>query len=208
MADRYARQRAVAGESNATRAMDRVYALNTASFFDELFHSIRKIGAWPLLVGMDPQDRKGALYPFIQFVLVTIMRSVGGLQSALAMQEVLLTDEALMTLVGFNASQVQQGSNERGLSRRTSPCDIRGALSDETIADNIVKVGPDRHAALFNGVIRFAKCASIRCSVAPAKMPGSRNSRLSWSESVTCPATGERRTGRARRPTQRTSRRS
>ncbi len=68
----------VAGESNATRSMDRVYALNTASFFDELFHYIREIGAWPLLVGMDPQDRKGALYPFIQFVLVTIMRCVGG----------------------------------------------------------------------------------------------------------------------------------
>ena len=144
----------VAGELNATRAMDRVYALNIASFFDELFHYIREIGAWPLLEGMDPQDRKGALYPFIQFVLVTIMRCVGGLQSALAMQEVLLTDEALMSLVGFNAVQVQQGSNERGLSRRTSPCAIRGAMSYETIADNIVKVGPDKLAALFNGVIR------------------------------------------------------
>jgi len=100
----------VAGESNATRSMDRVYALNTASFFDELFHYIREIGAWPLLVGLDPQDRKGALYPFVQFVLVTIMRCVGGLQSALATQEVLLTDEALIALIGLNAAQAQQGS--------------------------------------------------------------------------------------------------
>ena len=85
----------VPGESNVTRSMDRVFALNTASFFDELFHYIREIGAWPLLVELDPQDRKGALYPFIQFLLVTIIRCVGGLQSALATQEVLLTDEAL-----------------------------------------------------------------------------------------------------------------
>ncbi len=67
----------VAGESNATRSMDRVYALNTASRFDELLHSNRENGAWPLLVGMDPQDRKGALYPYIQFMLATIMRCVG-----------------------------------------------------------------------------------------------------------------------------------
>jgi len=55
----------VAGESNATRSMDRVYALNTASRFDELLHSIRENGPWQLLLGMDPQNRKGALYPFV-----------------------------------------------------------------------------------------------------------------------------------------------
>jgi len=144
----------VAEELNESRAMDRVYPLNTAGFFDELFHYLREIGAWPLLEGLDPQDRVGALYPFLHFVLVTIMRCVGGVQSALAMQEVLLTDEALMALIGFNAAQVQLGSNDRGLSRRTKPVEIRGALSYETIADNIVKVGPEKLAALFNGAIR------------------------------------------------------
>ena len=134
--------------------MDRVYPLSTAGFFDELFHYIREIGAWPLLEGLDPQDRVGALYPFLQFVLVTIMRCVGGVGSMLAMQDVLLTDEALMALIGFNAAQVQQGSNDRGTSRRTKPVEIRGALSYETIADNLVKVGPEKLAALFNGAIR------------------------------------------------------
>ncbi len=43
---------------------------------------------------MDPQDRKGTLYTYIQFLMTTIMRCVGRLQSALAMQEMLLTDEA------------------------------------------------------------------------------------------------------------------
>jgi len=134
----------VAEELYETRALDRVYSLSTAGFFDELFHYIREIGAWPLLEGLDPQDRKGALYPFVQFVLMTIMRCVGGVQSTLAMQDVLLTDEALMGLVGFNAAQVRQGSNDRGTSRRTRPVEVRGALCYETIADNIVKVGPDK----------------------------------------------------------------
>ncbi|MBI4705596.1 MAG: hypothetical protein HY744_31265 [Deltaproteobacteria bacterium] len=38
--------------------------------------------AWPLLEQLDPADRKSALYPFIRFVLFTIMRCVGGAQSA------------------------------------------------------------------------------------------------------------------------------
>lgn len=144
----------VAEELHETRSMDRVYPLSEASFFDELFHYIEEIGGWPLLEGLDPGTRKGALYPFIQFVLLTIMRCVGGVESMLAMRDVLLTDEALMGLVGFNAAQVQQGSNDRGLSRRTTPAEIRGALSYETIADNIVKVGPEKLSAMFNGVIR------------------------------------------------------
>lgn len=145
---------AVAEELHEAREMDRVYPLNTAGFFDELFDYIREIGAWPLLEELDPQTRVGASYKFIQFVLVTIMRCVGGIQSTLAMQDVLLTDEVLMARVGFNAAQVRMGSNDRGLSRRTKPVEIRGALSYETIADNIVEVGPEKLAALFNGAIR------------------------------------------------------
>ena len=145
---------AVAQSIHETRAMDQVYPLNEAGFFDELFHYMREIGAWQLLEDLDPKSREGALYPFIQFVLFTMMRCVGGVQSMLATREVLLMDEALMGVVGFNAAQVRQGSNDRGLSRRTRPVEIRGPFSFETVADNIVKIGPDKLAAMFNGVIR------------------------------------------------------
>jgi len=144
----------VAEELHESRAMDRIYPLSEAAFFDDLFHYIDEIGAWSLFEGLDPKDREGPLYPFIQFVLMTIMRCVGGVESMLATREVLLTDEALMGLLGFNAAQVQQGSNDRGLSRRTKPVEIRGALSYETVADNIVKVGPEKLSAMFNGAIR------------------------------------------------------
>lgn len=145
---------AVAQLIHETRAMDQVYPLSEAAFFDELFHYVREIGAWQLLEDLDPESREGALYPFIQFVLFTIMRCVGGVQSMLATREVLLMDEALMGVVGFNAAQVRQGSNDRGLSRRTRPVEIRGPFSFETVADNIVKIGPDKLAAMFNGVVR------------------------------------------------------
>jgi len=144
----------VAEEVRESRAMDRVYPLSEAAFFDDFFHYLDEIGARPLLEGLDPEERKAPLYPFIQFVLMTVMRCVGGVESMLATREVLLTDEALMGLLGFNAAQVQQGSNDRGLGRRTRPVEVRGALSYETVADNIVKVGADKLSAMFNGAIR------------------------------------------------------
>lgn len=144
----------VASALHETRTMDQVYPLNEAAFFDELFHYLREIGAWELLEDLDPKNREGALYPFLKFVLVTIMRCVGGVQSMLATRDVLLTDEALMGVLGFNAAQVRDGSNDRGLSRRTKPVEIRGAFSYETVVDNMVAVGKDKLVAMFNGVVR------------------------------------------------------
>lgn len=144
----------VVAQLHRTRALDRVYAMDEAAFFDELFHYLREIGVWPLLGDLDPGTRVGALYPFVQFVLVTIMRCVGGVQSMLATRDVLLTDEALMALVGFNAHQVQHGANGRGASQRTEPVEVRGAFSHETIADALVTISADKLAALLNGAIR------------------------------------------------------
>lgn len=151
----------VALEVHRSHAIDRICALDEAAFFDELFHYLREIGAWPLLEQLDPGDRKGALIPFLQFVLFTIMRCVGGVQSMLATHELLLTDEALMGLLGFTAVQVEQGSTERGLSRRTQPVDIRGPFSYETVADNLVKLGTEKLEAMFNGVIRCLAAQGI-----------------------------------------------
>jgi len=146
--------RAVAEALHRTRALDDVHALDEAAFFDEFFHYLREIGVWPLLEQLDPQDRVGPLYQFLQFVLCTLMRCVRGVQSMLATHDLLLTDEGLMGLLGFNAVQVREGATARGLDRRTTPVEIRGPFSYETIADNIVRLGPDKLAALFNGAIR------------------------------------------------------
>lgn len=76
---------------------------------------MKEIGIWLLLEDLDPEQRKGPLYPFIQFIMVTIMRCVGGVQSMLATHDLLLTDIAMMEVIGFNAAQVQQGGCDRGL---------------------------------------------------------------------------------------------
>ena len=143
----------VAKEVHETRSLDQIHGLNEAVFFDQFFFFLKEIGVWTLLEDLDPQERKGELYPFLKFILITIMRCVGGVQSTLAMRDLLLTDPAIMALLGFNGAQVQQGSCDRGLDRLTKPKKIRGALSCETIVDNIIKIGPDKLSEMFNGAI-------------------------------------------------------
>src|SRR5487761_2188060 len=141
-------------DAGVAHELHAAHAIQEAGFIDEFFHYIREIGAWPLLESLDPQKRSRESYPFLQFVLLTIMRSVSGVSSMLAMREVLLTDESLMALLGFNAHQVQHGANGRGVRSRTEPVAIRGALSYETVADNIVKIEAEKLAEMFNGAIR------------------------------------------------------
>lgn len=144
----------VVTELHSSRVIDSVHALDHIAFFDEFFHYVRERGLWPDLEGLDPKTRKGPLYPFIQFVMMTIMRCVGGVQSMLAMHDLLLTDEALMAVVGFNADQVKHGANRRGEDRRKEPVEVQGALSYETIADNLVTIELAKLEKLFNAAIR------------------------------------------------------
>jgi len=136
------------------RLLDRVHSLDEVAFFDEFFAYLREIGVWPLLEALDPGERRGALIPFLRFVMVSLMRCVGGVNSMLATHDVLLTDEALMGLVGFNAVQVREGCNGRGLDRKKAPVEVRGAFSYETLADNLVQIPKEKLTALFNGAIR------------------------------------------------------
>jgi len=145
---------AVVASLHRDKVIDGVHALDEVAFFDMFFHYLRERGLWPELEGLDPGTRKGPLYPFLQFVLMTIMRCVGGVQSMLAMHDLLLTDEAMMARLGFNAHQVARGTNLRGEDRRKEPVEIRGALSYETIADAIVTIELSKLEHLFNAAIR------------------------------------------------------
>jgi hypothetical protein len=146
--------RKVVLEIHQTRTVDQVHVLEEAAFFDEFFHYVREIGLWPFIEDLDPRERRGALYPFVRFVMVMMMRCVGGVKSMLATHDVLLTDESLMGIAGFNAVQVREGGTARGMSRRKQPVEVRGAISFETVADNIVRIGPEKLSAMFNGAIR------------------------------------------------------
>jgi hypothetical protein len=108
------------------------------------------------------------------------MRCVGGVQSMLATHDLLLTDAALMGLLGFTAYQVEHGATARGLGQRTAPVSVRGAFSYETVADSLVAISPAALVELFNGTVRclarqrvFAKHLDVVLDATDAEAPPS-----------------------------------
>lgn len=143
----------IAQELVDTRSCDWVGELQDASFFDDFFQYLRLIDVFPLLEALDPKERVRATIPHVQLVLLMMMRCIQRIPSMAAMTETLLTDEVMMSLVGFNAMQIKDGVTKRGLSRRHEPVELRGPVNVETIADNISALKPKALEALFNGAI-------------------------------------------------------
>jgi len=136
------------------KEMDTVYTLDEATLFDFFFHYLREIEVFPLLEELDPETQKRENLPFLQFVLVYLMKVIGSIPKMEPVWELLLTDELLMGLCGFNAYQVKNGSCDRGTKLRKSPVpEIRGALCVDTLANQIVKITPRRLENFFNRCI-------------------------------------------------------
>jgi hypothetical protein len=137
------------------KEMDTVYTLDEATLFDFFFHYLREIDVFPLLEELDPQSQQRQHIAFLQFVLVYLMRVIGSIPKMEPVWDLLLTDELLMGLCGFNAYQVKNGSCERGVKLRKGPMpEVRGALCVDTLANQIVTITPRRLENFFNHCIQ------------------------------------------------------
>jgi hypothetical protein len=144
----------VANHLYGRKEMDTVYTLDEATLFDFFFHYLREIEVFPLLEELDPETQQRENIPFLQFVLVYLMRVIGSIPKMEPVWELLLTDELLMGLCGFNAYQVKNGNCERGTKLRKTPRpEVRGALCVDTLANQIVKITPRRLEHFFNHCI-------------------------------------------------------
>jgi len=137
------------------REMDVVYAMDEATLFDSFFNYLREIDVFPLLEHLDPQNQRRKNVAFIQLVLVFLMKVVGSIKTIDEINDLLLTDELLMSMCGFNAHQVRNGSCDRGTKlRKTPPPQIRGSLCVDTVANHIVTITPRRIENFFNHSIQ------------------------------------------------------
>jgi len=137
------------------KEMDTVYTLDEATLFDFFFHYLREIEVFALLENLDPQSQQRENIPFLQFVLIYLMKVIGSIPKMEPVWELLLTDELLMGLCGFNAYQVKNGSCDRGSKLRTTPMpEVRGAICVDTLGDHIVEITPRRLENFFNRVIQ------------------------------------------------------
>lgn len=137
------------------REMDSVFTLDEATLFDFFFHYLREIQVFPLLEAITPKGRQRELVPFIQFIMVFLMKTIGSIPKMETVDELLLTDELLMGICGFNAYQVRNGSCQRGVELRTSPApEIRGAICVDTLANQVVKIPPRTIENFFNRCVQ------------------------------------------------------
>ena len=137
------------------REMDVVYAMDEATLFDSFFNYLQEIKVFPHLEQLDPQKQRRKNIPFIQLVLVFLMKVVGSIKTIDEISELLLTDELLMSICGFNAHQVKNGSCERGTKLRKTPMpEIRGSLCVDTVANHIGTITPRRIENFFNRCIQ------------------------------------------------------
>jgi hypothetical protein len=137
------------------REMDVVYAMDEATLFDSFFNYLQEIDVFPLLEHLDPQKQRRQNMPFIQLVLVFLMKVVGSIKTIDEISDLLLTDELLMSMCGFNAHQVKNGSCDRGTKLRKTPIpEIRGSLCVDTVANHIVTITPRRIENFFNRCIQ------------------------------------------------------
>jgi len=137
------------------REMDVVYAMDEATLFDSFFNYLQEIEVFPLLQHLDPQKQRRKNIAFIQLVLVFLMKVVGSIKTIDAISDLLLSDELLMSMCGFNAHQVKNGSCDRGTKLRKTPIpQIRGSLCVDTVANHIVTITPRRIENFFNRCIQ------------------------------------------------------
>jgi len=137
------------------REMDVVYAMDEATLFDSFFAYLQEIEVFPFLDHLDPHKQQRKNVSFIQLVLVLLMKVVGSIKTMDEISDLLLTDELLMSICGFNAYQVKNGSCERGVKLRTTPLpEIRGSLCVDTVANHVVTITPRRIENFFNRCIQ------------------------------------------------------
>jgi hypothetical protein len=137
------------------REMDSVFTLDEATLFDFFFQYLREIQVFPLLECITPKDQQREHIPFIQFILLFLMKIIGSIPKMEPVDELLLTDELLMGICGFNGYQVRNGSCKRGIKLRTTPApEIRGAICVDTLANQIVKISPKTIENFFNRCIQ------------------------------------------------------
>ncbi len=137
------------------KEMDSVFTLDEATLFDFFFQYLREIQVFPLLERITPKDQEREHIPFIQFILIFLMKIIGSIPKMEPVDELLLTDELLMGICGFNGYQVRNGSCQRGIKLRTTPApEIRGAICVDTLAKQIVKITPRTIEGFFNRCIQ------------------------------------------------------
>src|SRR6266566_1150879 len=167
----------------AGEEIEEMHELSEAGLLDEFFVFVEQVGMMAILEQQELPGVKRVLVPTVQFVLLYLLKVLFGGQSMNALPRWLLSNMALMELVGFNAHQVEEGLTKRGdAGRKTKK--KQGPISPQCLADNISQLSQEQMEILFNQM--------VECLVGWGLLDGERIAALDGSKLPT-PETDEGR---------------
>lgn len=150
------------------REIEEIYGLGEGALFEEFFYFLSHFGISDLALKLKPKIKKRETeINFITVFLIYIMRIVAGCRYFWNIKPVLLQSQTLMHLVGFNARQIREGSNQRGLHKSKQKADeaesdgIRGPVCAQFIAGFISAILAPALESFFNKVIRILAANSF-----------------------------------------------
>jgi hypothetical protein len=168
-------QAGIAKDLAEGKDISEVYGLGEAGLFDEFFYFLDEFGIMELFLGLDPKHtQRSSNITFPAVILIYVMRIVAGLAFFWHVHPVLLRSQPLMRLVGFNGTQIRNGTSERG-KKKVCPSpevnqnpeetetqdNIRGPLCPDSIAAYIQAISAHALERLFNGAIAILSAKSF-----------------------------------------------
>lgn len=149
----YRDDKTIAVALNAGQEIDAMYELSEAGLLDEFFVFLEQIGMMGAIDELKLPNVKRVLVPAVQFILLYLLRVLYGIESMNALPKLLFSHIGLMKLVGFNATQIQEGFTARGESQRKTK-EKQGPITPQCLAENICKLTREQMEQLFNQMVR------------------------------------------------------
>lgn len=137
----------------AGEPIEEMHQLSDAGLLDEFFVFLKDLGMLEAFEQVSQWGVKRTLVPTVQFVLLYFLKVLLGGESMNELPRVLLSDLALMELVGFNAHQCENGLTKRGDASRTTK-KKQGPITAQCLADNICKIRQEEMERLFNSMVQ------------------------------------------------------
>jgi hypothetical protein len=132
--------------------VDAVHTLDEAGLLDGFFVFLQETKVMEHWHSFQVAAMQRVFLPAIGFVLLYGVRVLLGIESTNALPQLLLSNVAVMSLIGFTAHQVSHGLTRRGAAARSEASDY--ALMDpQTLAETISKASVSELERLFNGTI-------------------------------------------------------
>lgn len=133
--------------------IDAMHELSEAGLLDEFFLCLEEIGMMAVIEQLGLPGVKRVVIPTVQFVLLYLLKVLFGGKSMNELPKLLFSNVGLMKLVGFNATQIEQGMTKRGDSQRQRK-QKQGPISPQCLTNNICKLDREQMERFFNQMVQ------------------------------------------------------